>query len=104
MPNRALPHNARDMLPAAAGNRRLWPRRRTLKSGRILFNFSRSSMDVQIINVSKGGACLRLGIPWPCPKLFELEIPTPNSSTSRIIPCEVAWQRGVMIGARLRRE
>lgn len=94
MPVRTSTHRPREALPATSRNRRLWPRRRTLKGGRILFNFSRSSMDVQIINVSKGGACLRLGIPWPCPKLFELEIPTPNSSTPRIIPCEVAWQRG----------
>lgn len=76
-------------------------RQRTLKSARIVFNNSASSMDVLIRDMSEGGAKLKLGTPgWPAPDLFDLVILNPNTGTRVRHPCEKRWQRGDLVGAR----
>jgi hypothetical protein len=73
-------------------------RRRTLKSARIIFNLGRSSLSVQILNMSDSGAKVRLFIPWPCPQKFDLEIINGNTSKPVLKRCILQWQRGELCG------
>jgi hypothetical protein len=75
-------------------------RRRTIKVGRIVYNLNRSSLDVQIADISQSGAKLRLGSLWICPSVFELEILNPNTGRPDLRRCERMWQRGLEIGVR----
>ncbi|MBI1399606.1 PilZ domain-containing protein [Hyphomonas sp.] len=73
-------------------------RRRMLKSGRIIFNNSRSSLDVQITDLSASGARLKMSIPMPCPALFNLEFLHPAVGSPAIRRCALRWQRGETCG------
>jgi hypothetical protein len=75
-------------------------RRKTLMRGRIYFNLARSTLDVGITNVSASGAKLRLATPWPCPKLFKLDIFDPKTGQIDTRRCEVVWQKGPELGVR----
>ena len=77
-------------------------RRRTLKSGKILFNLNRCAMDVRILNMSDGGLKVSLHHVWPCPPLFKLEITNPNTNSPVIRDCALVWQRGLELGVRYR--
>lgn len=76
------------------------PRLRALKSGRLIYNLGRSSLDVRISNLSATGARLKLGIVWPSPPTFELELLNPNTQAPVTRRCERIWQRGYEIGVR----
>jgi hypothetical protein len=53
---------------------RYWPRRRTLKGGRIVFNDKRSVVDCTVVNLSEMGAKLHLPSIVDVPDTFELHI------------------------------
>jgi hypothetical protein len=78
----------------AAGERRIGDRLRTLITGRVYFNSTRSSLDCQIRNLSADGACLKGQGMTDVPDRFRLEIPSRN----RIYSCHVRWRVGDMIG------
>ena len=78
----------------AAAERRVGDRLRTLITGRVYFNSTRSSLDCQIRNLSADGACLKGQGIADVPDRFRLEIPSRN----RIYSCHVRWRVGDMIG------
>jgi PilZ domain-containing protein len=74
------------------------PRRRVLKTGRIVFNHRFSAFDCTVRNLSEGGACLVLPTTVGIPDAFDLTIepdPTP-------LPCQVAWKSTNRIGVAFR--
>jgi hypothetical protein len=75
-------------------------RRKALKSARIIHNLGRSSMTVKIVNMSDVGAKIQLGVAWPCPQVFDLEIDNPNTGRPITHHCQLVWQKGYDIGAR----
>lgn len=81
-------------------DRRTKPRFRSYLSGRILFNLGRSAMSVRIRDLSADGTKVLLGIPWPCPQRFTLEIDRARPALSETRECEVVWQHGMTIGVR----
>ena len=84
--------------PAASEptERRVGDRLRTLITGRVYFNSSRSSLDCQIRNLSEDGACLKGQGITDVPDRFRLEIPSRN----KIFSAHVRWRRGEMVGVR----
>ena len=74
------------------------PRRKALKAGRIIFNIDRSSLDVQITDLSATGAKLKMQIPMPCPARFNLEVLQPPAGSPSIRRCKIRWQRGATCG------
>lgn len=93
--------NSRSPAPGARGTnpqeRRAHRREKTLRLGSILFNEERSSMRCFIMDVSEGGAHLRLqDLSLHCPDRFVLR----SDVTGRKHRCVVAWRRGTDVGVR----
>ena len=83
-----------------SARQRTCARRKTCLNGRILFNLGRSSMSVRVRNLSEDGARLSLSIPWPCPRLFNLEIYRTAPALPVTRRCQVVWQHGMTLGIR----
>lgn len=77
-----------------ANNRRS-ARKRTLKSGTIVFNGA-AGIDCLVRNVSDTGACLEIESPVGIPNSFTLVIKTDNVKR----PCQVAWRAARRMGVR----
>jgi len=73
-------------------NRRGQERRRTLKSGKIIFNHRASVVDCLVRNLSTGGACLQLANVVGVPQTFDLVI----DGVQR--PCIVKWTNANRLG------
>ena len=70
-------------------------RKRTLKSGTIVFNGG-AAIDCLVRNVSDTGACLEIESPVGIPDSFTLVIKADNVRK----PCQVAWLAARRMGVR----
>ena len=75
-------------------DKRRYPRRRTLKSGKVVFNNRHSTMDCTIRNMSEGGALLLFARTPHLPDQFELRLVEDNTA----YPCRRAWQQDTAVG------
>lgn len=73
--------------------RRAAPRRRTLKSGRAIFNNKQSVLSCTVRDLSATGAKLRFATVMGIPETFELDM-TDEPRRS----CHVVWRRGEDVG------
>ena len=80
------------------------PRQRTLKSGRIAINEMTSTFEVLIRDMSDNGARLVMSDVYLLPRNFELIVLNPNSGRPSHTPCELVWQKGLIVGVKFMRE
>jgi hypothetical protein len=71
-----------------------YPRLRTLKTGKIVFDRSSCVIDCTVRNVSAAGACLELPSTVGVPDRFDLVI-RPEKHPR---PCRVAWKDEKRVG------
>jgi len=76
-----------------AKNKR-YPRFRTLKAGKIVFNHHGSVVDCMVRNLSATGACLVVPSTVGIPDRFDLVI-APGKDARR---CRVAWKDDTRVG------
>ena len=76
------------------------PRQRTLKSGRIAINELTSTFEVLIRDMSESGARLVMSDIYPLPKHFELIVLNPNTGRPSHTPCELIWQKALVVGVK----
>lgn len=76
--------------------KRLHPRRRVIKSGKVLFHDGFSTFDCVIRDVSDAGAKLKAETPQFIPDEIELLV----DQQELIYPCAVLWRRGSELGVR----
>ncbi len=76
-------------------SRRQQHRKRTLKSGQIVYNNANCIADCLILNLSEGGAALQAADFFDVPSIFVLKVH--HGETYR---CEVCWQLGKKLGVR----
>lgn len=81
------------------GDKRIAPRRSTLKGAKIVFNAGRSTIDCTVRNLSSTGAKLLVTSVVGIPETFDLLL----EGNSRQ-PCRVRWRRLKEIGVEFRRE
>ena len=74
--------------------RRMRPRQRVFKSGKIVFNHRFSVVSCTVRNVSDGGACLTVGTTVGIPDDFDLLIEPEKETRS----CRVAWKSENRLG------
>jgi hypothetical protein len=74
------------------------PRRRTLKTGKIVFNHRSSVVDCMVRNLSGEGACLLLPSTAGIPDDFDLLI-EPGTAAR---PCRVTWKNETRLGVAFR--
>ena len=79
-------------------SRRRFPRRPTLKSGRIHLGPGHA-LSCLVLNVSDGGAKLQTDSVDACPQRFAIEI-----GTEKPRPCRVAWRAGKTMGVEFAAE
>jgi hypothetical protein len=84
------------MEAAGEDKRRASPRKRTLKTGRIVFNNKRSVIDCTVRNVSAGGALLAVQSLIGIPDSFDLMI----DSDTTTHPARVMWKRDGQLGVK----
>ena len=77
-------------------DRRSTKRRRTVLTGKVLFNKRASVLDCTVRDLSDSGAQLTLADVSALPPDFELEIP----SNDLLVPARVMWSRGKNHGIR----
>ncbi len=85
-------------MATTTNEKRRAPRRVLLKSGRIIFNRGRSTVDCVVRNLSKTGARLEVKTVVGIPDAFYLSI---NESGTQ--PCRVVWRRLKEIGVSFER-
>lgn len=78
--------------------RRQYPRRRTLKGGRIVFNQRFSVVNCTVRNLSDGGACIEVATSVGIPDDFDLTIEPEHVNRC----CHVAWRSEHRIGVAFR--
>jgi hypothetical protein len=76
--------------------RRLWPRTRVLKKGRIVFNQKRSVIDCTIRNLSPAGALLIVKSLIGIPDRFDLSVDSDAASHA----ASVIWKRDNQLGVK----
>ncbi|KCZ57616.1 PilZ domain-containing protein [Hyphomonas chukchiensis] len=76
------------------------PRQRTLKSGRIAINEMTSTFEVLIRDMSDTGARLVMSDVYLLPKHFELIVLNPNTGRPSHTPCELVWQKALIVGVK----
>lgn len=71
------------------------PRRKTFKTGKIIYHNGLLSQPCLVRNISVGGAKLQIDPPFECPEQFLLELlnQPPRS-------CRVVWKKGETIGVQ----
>jgi hypothetical protein len=74
--------------------RKVVPRARTLKLGKIIFNNRSSTIDCTVRNLSVRGAKLIVGTQVGIPAAFDLTLTADGSSR----PCKVIWRKEGEIG------
>jgi hypothetical protein len=87
------------MWTAADTDNRDTQRRRTLKSGRIVFNAGRSTIDATVRNLSAKGAKLEVSSVVGIPDTFDLLL---EGNTRQ--PCRVVWRTLKELGVAFRTE
>jgi PilZ domain len=78
--------------------RKRYPRLRTLKRGKIVFERRSCVIDCTVRNVSAAGACLELPSTLGVPDRFDLQIATEKYPRS----CRVAWKDETRVGVTFR--
>ena len=76
-------------------SRRQHSRKRTLKSGQIVYNNANCTADCLILNLSEGGAALQATDVFEIPSTFMLKM-----KNGAIYHCEVCWRLGKKLGVR----
>lgn len=74
-------------------------RRSTLKTGKIVFNAGRSTIDCTVRNLSSTGAKLQVNSVVGIPDTFDLMLDGHSKQ-----PCRIKWRRLKEIGVEFRRE
>jgi hypothetical protein len=74
--------------------RKVVPRARALKTGRIIFNKRSSTIDCTVRNLTVRGAKLLVGSQVGVPERFDLAIVPDGGSR----PCKVIWRKDGEIG------
>ena len=81
------------MAPSVSSERRLFPRRRALRGGRMVFNSASSTINCTLRNISDAGARLDVASVLGVPDVFDLKLEgQPRRS------CEVVWRNSGAIG------
>jgi hypothetical protein len=70
---------------------RVEPRGLVPRTGKLLLG-SAAPIDCKVVNLSAGGACLKLSVLQQLPKRFEFL----HGATRKL--CQLVWQRGYLIG------
>ena len=71
---------------------RIAPRGLVPKTGKLLLSEKAAPLDCQVVNLSAGGACLKLSVMQQLPKRFEFL----HGATRKL--AQLVWQRGYLIG------
>jgi hypothetical protein len=72
---------------------RVEPRGLVPRTGKLSLGSNAPAIDCQVVNLSAGGACLRLSaLPSPMPKRVEFL----HGATRKL--AQVVWQRGYLVG------
>ncbi len=79
---------------AQDSERRVAPRTRILKSGKILFNNRFSTFDCTVRNISATGALLTIDPAVPLPKVFEIRI----GEDEAVRPAKLVYRRDTLAG------
>jgi hypothetical protein len=87
------------MWTATDNDNRQTQRRKTLKTGRIVFNAGRSTIDAMVRNLSPRGAKLQVSSVVGIPDTFDLLL----DGASRQ-PCRVVWRTLKELGVEFRTE
>jgi hypothetical protein len=74
--------------------RRAYPRHRTLKAGKIVFNYHFSVINCTVRNLSAGGACLYVASTLGIPDDFDLLIESDKAARA----CRIAWKNETQMG------
>jgi hypothetical protein len=90
-----MPQNLHDSEEGAGAERRVKPRRRTLKQAQLIFRDGHCLIDCTVLDMSESGARLKPLEPMSCPDEFDLKL---KYGPRR--PCEVVWQKGGVLGVR----
>ena len=78
--------------------RKRYPRLRTLKPGKIVFDRRSCVIDCMVRNMSAAGACLVLPSTLGVPDRFDLVIATEKYPR----PCRLAWKDETRVGVTFR--
>jgi hypothetical protein len=70
------------------------PRRRSLKTAKLIIARQQSVINCKVHNLTEGGACLVMGSPLWAPETFDLVVPVDNVRRS----CRVLWRLSDKIG------
>jgi PilZ domain len=73
---------------------RMEPKGRVPRTAKLLVGSERAPVDCQVINLSAGGACLKLHTMLQLPKRFEFLHGTTHNVS------QLVWQRGYLVGIR----
>ena len=68
-------------------------RRRVLKRAQIVFKGHEAVIDCTVLNLSDGGACLKVESPIGIPDTFDLML-----DHAYVGKCRVAWRKATQIG------
>ena len=89
-------HDDQEALRSGRPERRKHRRFSTLKTGEMAFNDNRHSVACLILNLSYGGAEVRLPDEnFDCPSTFALKL-----QSGPVHSCEVRWRRGDKVGVK----
>ena len=78
--------------PESRRSLRVAPRGLVPRTGKVLLSAQAAPIDCQVVNLSAGGACLRLSVMEQLPKRFEFL----HGTTRKL--AQLVWQRGYLIG------
>jgi hypothetical protein len=70
-------------------------RQRVLKGAQIVFKDHQALIDCVVLNLSDGGACLKVETPIGIPDTFELML-----DHAPVRNCRVAWRKATQIGVQ----
>ena len=90
-------------IPKEKDDTRLEMRRRTLKSGKLLFANGNDPLDCQVVNWTTKGARLHFDTPYKGPKTFEIEIGF-GELTLATAAGKLAWTKANDIGVQFDEE
>jgi hypothetical protein len=71
---------------------RVEPRGLVPRTGKLVCGSNAAPIDCQVVNLSAGGACLKLSVLQQLPKRFEFH----HGATRKL--AQLVWQRGYLIG------
>ena len=78
--------------PDSRRSLRVAPRGLVPRTGKVLLSAQAAPIDCQVVNLSAGGACVKLSVMQQLPKRVEFL----HGATRKL--AQVVWQRGYLIG------